>query len=58
MNDPLLLLCYMSILFAANVLGAVGGFGAGMISIPFLTQLFDAKACLLYTSAFKNFIRI
>ena len=34
MNDPLLLLCYMSILFAANVLGAVGGFGAGMISIP------------------------
>ena len=39
MNDPLLLLCYMSILFAANVLGAVGGFGAGMISIPFLTQL-------------------
>ena len=38
MNDPLLLLCYMSILFAANVLGAVGGFGAGMISIPFLTS--------------------
>ena len=47
MNDPLLLLCYMSILFAANVLGAVGGFGAGMISIPFLTQLFDAKAVIM-----------
>ncbi len=38
---------YVLILFAANVLGAVGGFGAGMISIPFLIQLFDAKQVIM-----------
>ena len=38
---------YLLILFGANVLGAVGGFGAGMISIPFLTQIFDAKLVIM-----------
>ena len=38
---------YLLILFGSNVLGAVGGFGAGMISIPFLTQLFDAKLVIM-----------
>ena len=38
---------YLFILFGSNVLGAVGGFGAGMISIPFLTQLFDAKLVIM-----------
>lgn len=38
---------YVLILFGSNILGSVGGFGAGMISIPFLTQLFDAKLIIM-----------
>lgn len=38
---------YVLILFGSNVLGSVGGFGAGLISIPFLTQLFDAKVVIM-----------
>ena len=41
MSREALLMLYMLILFSANVLGAIGGFGAGLISIPFLPQLFD-----------------
>lgn len=41
------LFCYGFILFASNVLGAVGGFGAGMISLPFLAQILDAKSVIM-----------
>ncbi len=47
MSREALLMLYMLILFSANVLGAIGGFGAGLISIPFLTQLFDAKTVIM-----------
>lgn len=47
MSQMILVILYMLILFVSNVLGAVGGFGAGMISIPFLTQIFDAKAVIM-----------
>lgn len=54
---------YMVIILCSNVLGSIAGFGAGMVSIPFLTQIFDAKTvivastlcCLLnVTIAVKN----
>ena len=47
MRGEVLLLLYLLILFLSNVLGAIGGFGAGLISIPFLTQLFDAKTVIM-----------
>lgn len=47
MNQLSLAAAYTAILFFSNVLGAVGGFGAGMISIPFLTQILDAKAVIM-----------
>lgn len=47
MNQVLLTASYVFILFASNILGSVGGFGAGMISIPFLIQLFDAKSVIM-----------
>lgn len=47
MSQGLLLFWYLLILFLANILGAIGGFGAGLISIPFLTQLFDAKTVIM-----------
>lgn len=39
-----LLLLYIVILFAANVLGSLAGFGAGMVSLPLLMLFLDAKA--------------
>ncbi len=47
MRGEVLFLLYLLILFLSNVLGAIGGFGAGLISIPFLTQLFDAKTVIM-----------
>ena len=47
MSKEILVLLYLLILFSANILGAIGGFGAGLISIPFLTQLFDAKTVIM-----------
>lgn len=47
MSRELLIFLYLLILFLSNVLGAIGGFGAGLISIPFLTQLFDAKTVIM-----------
>ncbi len=47
MREEVLLLLYLLILFGANVLGSIGGFGAGLISIPFLTQLFDPKTVIM-----------
>ncbi|MDD3252849.1 MAG: sulfite exporter TauE/SafE family protein [Lachnospiraceae bacterium] len=38
---------YLIILFLSNVVGSIGGFGAGMISIPFLTQLFEPKMIIM-----------
>lgn len=50
MSQALILFLYLLILFLANVLGAIGGFGAGLISIPFLTQLLDAKTVIMASS--------
>lgn len=47
MNGMGIWICYAAILFASNVLGSVGGFGAGLISIPFLTQLMKPKLVIM-----------
>lgn len=41
---------YLLILFTANVLGSLAGFGAGLLSLPFLTQMFDAKMIIVASS--------
>lgn len=41
---------YVLIVLGSNVLGAIAGFGAGMVSIPFLTQIFDAKTVIVATT--------
>lgn len=41
---------YAAILFLTNVLGSLAGFGAGLLSLPFLTQMFDAKMIIIATS--------
>lgn len=40
----------MAILFLANVLGSLAGFGAGLLSLPFLTQMFDARMIIIASS--------
>lgn len=41
---------YVVILFLSNVLGSLAGFGAGLLSLPFLTQLFDARMIIVASS--------
>lgn len=38
---------YLLILFVSNLLGSLAGFGAGLLSMPFLTQLFDGKMIII-----------
>lgn len=41
---------YLLVLFFSNVLGAIGGFGAGLISMPFLTRMYDTKTVVMASS--------
>ena len=41
---------YLMILFFSNVLGSLAGFGAGLLSMPFLTQLFEGKMIIIASS--------
>lgn len=41
---------YLLILFVSNLLGSLAGFGAGLLSMPFLTQLFDGKMIIVASS--------
>ncbi len=41
---------YLLILFVSNLLGSLAGFGAGLLSMPFLTQLFDGKMIIIASS--------
>ena len=42
-----LIIPYLLILFSANLLGSLAGFGGGMISIPLLVLLMDPKAVIV-----------
>lgn len=41
------LLLYIAILFGANLLGSLAGFGGGMISIPLLVQFMDPREVIV-----------